>query len=56
MFTPKYLDRQARANSVDLGQKPRNVASDEGLNCLSLIQQLNLSPADPGYALPLQTV
>ena len=31
----KYSYRQARANSVDLDQTPQNVASDQGLHCLS---------------------
>ena len=35
---PKYWDRQAWANSVDPDQMPQNVASDQGLHCLPLIQ------------------
>ena len=35
---PKYWDRQAWANSVDPDQMPQNVASDQGLQCLPLIQ------------------
>ena len=34
-----YWDRQARANSVDPDQMPQNVASDQSLHCLPLIQQ-----------------
>ena len=34
----KYLDRQAWANSVDPDQMPQNVASDQGVHYLSLIQ------------------
>ena len=37
---PKYLDRWARANSVDPDQMPQNVASDLSLYCLPLIQQI----------------
>ena len=37
---PKCLDRQACANSVDPDQMPQNVASDQGLHCFSLLQQL----------------
>ena len=36
---PKYLDRQAWENNVDPEQMPQNVASDQGLLCLTLIQQ-----------------
>ena len=36
---PKYWGRQAWTNSVDPDQTPRNAASDQGLHCLSLIQQ-----------------
>ena len=36
---PKYWDRQASANSVDPDHMPQNVASDQGLHCLPLIQQ-----------------
>ena len=35
----KYSDRQVRANSVDPDQTPQNAASDQGLHCLSFIQQ-----------------
>ena len=35
---PKYGDRQASSNSVDPDQMPQNVASDQGLHCLPLIQ------------------
>ena len=31
---------QALANSVDLDQMPQNAASDLGLHCLPLIQQI----------------
>ena len=31
---PKYLNRQAFANSVDPDQMPQNVASDQDLHCL----------------------
>ena len=34
-----YLDRQAWANSVDPDEMPQNVASQQGLHCLLLIQQ-----------------
>ena len=34
---PKYLDRQAWANSVDPDQMLQNAASDQGLHCLPLI-------------------
>ena len=37
---PVYSDRQAWANSVDPDQTPQNAASDLGLPCLSLVQQL----------------
>ena len=30
---PKYWDRTAFANSVDLDHMPQNVASDQGLHC-----------------------
>ena len=36
---PNYLDRQARTDSVDSDQMPIYVASDQGLYCLSIIQQ-----------------
>ena len=36
---PKYWDRQVWVNSADPDQMPQNVASDQGLHCLSLIQQ-----------------
>ena len=32
-----FLDRQACANSVGPDQMPHNVASDQGLHCLSLM-------------------
>ena len=38
----KYLDRQARANSVDPDKMPQNVVSDLGLHCLPLIQQIQM--------------
>ena len=34
---PKYLDRQAWANSVDPDQMPQNVPSDQVLHCLPFI-------------------
>ena len=37
---PKYWDRLALANSVDPDQMPQNVASDQGLQCLPLIQHI----------------
>ena len=37
---PKYWDRQPRANSADPDQMPQSVASDQGLHCLPLIQQI----------------
>ena len=37
---PKYWNRQARANGVDLNQAPKNMASAQGLHCLPFIQQL----------------
>ena len=33
---PKYSDRQARANSVDSDQTPRNAASDQGIRYLPI--------------------
>ena len=36
---PMYWDRQALANIVDSDQMLQNVASDQGLRCLPLIQQ-----------------
>ena len=35
-----YPNRKTGANSVDPDQTPQNAASVQGLNCLSLIQQL----------------
>ena len=35
----KYSDRQAWANGVDPDQMPQNVASDQGLHRLPLVQQ-----------------
>ena len=40
---PKYWDKQALAKSVDPDQMPQNVASDQGLHCLPLIQHYCLS-------------
>ena len=37
---PKYWDRQTRANSIDPDQMLQDAASDHGLYCLTLIQQL----------------
>ena len=37
---PKYWDRQAWANCVDLDQTPQNAASDQGLHCLPLLQYI----------------
>ena len=37
-----YLDRQTLANSIDPDQMLQNAASDLGLYCLQLIQQLFL--------------
>ena len=34
-----YSDRQVWANSIDPDQMLQNAASDQGLHCLSLIQQ-----------------
>ena len=34
-----FWDRQAWVNSVDPDQKLMNLASDQGLHCLPLIQQ-----------------
>ena len=34
-----YVDRQAWANGVYPDETPQNVASHQGLDCLSLIQQ-----------------
>ena len=39
-YYPKYSDRQALVNSVDSDQTPQNAASDQGVYCLPLIQQL----------------
>ena len=36
----RYLDRQDCANRVDPDQTPQDAASDQGLHCLPLIQQL----------------
>ena len=36
---PKYLDRHAWANNVDPDHMPQNMASDQRLHCLPLIQQ-----------------
>ena len=36
----KYLDKQVWANSVNPDQMPQNVASDQGLHCLPLVQQI----------------
>ena len=36
---PKYWERNTFANSVDPDQMPQNAASDQGLHCLSYIQQ-----------------
>ena len=38
-FYPKYLDGQARADSVNPDQMLQNAASDQGFHCLLLIQQ-----------------
>ena len=34
----KYWERQARANSIDQDQTPRDAASDQGLHSLPLVQ------------------
>ena len=34
-----YLDRKSLTNSVGPDQMPQSAASDQGLHCLSLIQQ-----------------
>ena len=36
----KCSDRQTCANSEDPDQTPQNAASDQGLHCLTLIQQV----------------
>ena len=36
----KYSCIQAWTNSVDPDQRPQNTVSDQGLNCMLLIQQL----------------
>ena len=36
---PKFRDRQAWENSAEPDQTPLNVASDQGLHCLPLMQQ-----------------
>ena len=36
---PKYLERQAFANSVDLDQMPQKMVSDQGLHYLPYMQQ-----------------
>ena len=51
--SPKYKDRQAFANSVAPDQMLQNIISDQGLHCLSYIQQyfrhLNGYPASILY-------
>ena len=47
----KYLDRQTLANSVDSDQMTQNVASDQGLHCLPLIQQFLALSSDSEMAL-----
>ena len=37
---PKYLDRQAKSNSVGPVEMLQNSASDQGLYCLPLFQEL----------------
>ena len=34
------IQTQTRANSVDSDQMPQNVAADQGLHCLPLVQQV----------------
>ena len=36
---PRYRDRKAFVDSVDLDQMPQNTASDQILHCLPYIQQ-----------------
>ena len=40
VFTPKYSDRQAIANSADPDQIQQYMASDQGLNYFPLIKQI----------------
>ena len=35
-----HTDRQVRANNIDPDQTPRSAASDQGLHCLPLLQQI----------------
>ena len=37
LFTPKYWNKQAWANSADPDEMPQNAAFDQGLHCLSLM-------------------
>ena len=39
LYLLEYSESQARANSVHPDQMPHSVASDQGIHCLSLIQQ-----------------
>ena len=39
LTNPKHSERHAWANSADYDLMPQSVASDQGLHCLSLIQQ-----------------
>ena len=39
LIYPKYLDRHAKANSLDPDQMLQNGVSDQGPHCLPLIQQ-----------------
>ena len=38
---PKYSDRQVCPNNVDPDQMPQNVASDQGLHCLSTVLDIS---------------
>ena len=45
-----YSDREALANSVDPEEMPQNVASNQSLHCLPLIQQfLDTTPVSNLY-------